>query len=174
MAPKRKLKSDDGEAKTSAAAAAGTTKVTRSSTRRVNVSPAKAAASVPEPPPKKKKSKTAAPAVAEPKSETPPPTPPSPQSYSEFPDAPKTIIIEHCKQCSSFKTRALQVKKGLEEGVAGVSVLVNPDKPRRGCFEIREDRGVIFLSLLDLKRPFKPMKELNMNEVVSDIIDKIK
>lgn len=86
----------------------------------------------------------------------------------------KTVIIEHCKQCNSFKTRAIQVKEGLEKGVSGIKVQVNPEKPRRGCFEIREDGGEIFISLLDMKRPFKPMKDLDMNQVIKDVIDKIK
>ncbi|XP_062097904.1 uncharacterized protein LOC133803804 isoform X2 [Humulus lupulus] len=66
----------------------------------------------------------------------------------------KTIVIEHCKQCNAFKTRALQVKQGLEDGVAGITVLVNPDK--------------------EMKRPFKPMKDLDMAKVIEDIVDKIK
>ncbi|BFG18701.1 hypothetical protein CerSpe_049750 [Prunus speciosa] len=86
----------------------------------------------------------------------------------------KTIVIEHCKQCNSFKTRANQVKGGLEIGVPGITVLINPDKPRRGCFEIREEGGETFISLLGLKRPFKPMKDLNMEEVIGNIIEKIK
>ncbi|GAA0173576.1 hypothetical protein LIER_27163 [Lithospermum erythrorhizon] len=86
----------------------------------------------------------------------------------------KSIIIEHCKQCSSFKTRANQVKKGVEEGVEGVNVVVNPDKPRKGCFEIREENGETFVSLLDMKRPFKAMKELDMDQLVSEIVQKIK
>ncbi|KAG2691672.1 hypothetical protein I3843_08G019100 [Carya illinoinensis] len=86
----------------------------------------------------------------------------------------KTIVIEHCKQCNSFKTRAIQVKEGLEKGVFGITVVVNPDKPRRGCFEIREEGGETFISLLDMKRPFAPMKALNMGKVISDITDKIK
>ncbi len=32
------------------------------------------------------------------------------------------------KQCNSFKTRANQVKEGLEKGVSGITVLLNPDK----------------------------------------------
>ncbi|XP_065850104.1 uncharacterized protein [Euphorbia lathyris] len=86
----------------------------------------------------------------------------------------KTIVIEHCKQCNSFKTRAVQVKTGLENAVPGVSVLLNPKKPRRGCFEIREEDGETFISLQNLKRPFKDMKDLDMEKVISDIIDKIK
>ncbi|POO03812.1 hypothetical protein TorRG33x02_001160 [Trema orientale] len=156
----------------------------------------------------------------------------------------KTIVIEHCTQCTSFKKRAEQVKRGLEDGVSGISVLVNPNKPRRGCFEIRDEGGdgEKFISLLfsactnlfvldssglldlfaginvysyfiwfywihvdyvagrildlfsfletvvtsvvvnsfvdfvlqEMKRPFKPMKDLDMAQVIEDIIEKIK
>lgn len=90
----------------------------------------------------------------------------------------KTIIIEHCKQCQQFKIRALQVKSGLEKGLAagGVNVILNPEKPRRGCFEIREggENGEKFISLLNMSRPFAPMKALDMEQVVADIIEKIK
>ncbi|KAL0679888.1 hypothetical protein Bca4012_007869 [Brassica carinata] len=63
------------------------------------------------------------------------------------------IVIEHCKQCNAFKTRAIQVKEGLEGAVPGVTVALNPEKgysftPRRGCFEIREEGGETFISLL--------------------------
>ncbi|XP_043719007.1 selenoprotein H [Telopea speciosissima] len=100
---------------------------------------------------------------------------------SDVSDAPlgqisgsKTIIIEHCKQCQSFKKRAELVKDGLEKGVPGIIVMVNPEKPRKGCFEIREEDGEKFVSLLDMKRPFKNMKDLDMEKVISDIILKIK
>ncbi|KAI4337405.1 hypothetical protein L6164_015827 [Bauhinia variegata] len=90
-------------------------------------------------------------------------------------DAPtkKTIVIEHCKQCNQFKKRAIMVKERLEKTVSGITVVANPDKPRRGCFEIREEGGQIFISLLDMKRPFQPMKDLDMDKVITDIIEKI-
>ncbi|KAK4776374.1 hypothetical protein SAY86_005062 [Trapa natans] len=85
----------------------------------------------------------------------------------------RIVVIEHCKQCNSFKTRALQVKDGLESGISGITVLINPDKPRRGCFEVRQEGGEKFVSLLGMKRPFSPMKALNMEKVVLQIIDKL-
>ncbi|KAM5566205.1 hypothetical protein ABKV19_019932 [Rosa sericea] len=84
----------------------------------------------------------------------------------------KTIVIERCTQCNSFKTRADQVRASLE-GLPGIRVTINPVKPRRGCFEIREEGGETFISLLDMKRPFKPLKDLNMQEVIDNIIQKI-
>ncbi|KAK4274368.1 hypothetical protein QN277_017597 [Acacia crassicarpa] len=84
-----------------------------------------------------------------------------------------TIVIEHCKQCNSFKTRANLVKEGLEKSVDGIVVILNPEKPRKGCFEIRKEGGETFISLLDMKRPFEPMKQLDMDKVIADIVDKI-
>ncbi|KAL6212209.1 hypothetical protein ACLB2K_017430 [Fragaria x ananassa] len=84
----------------------------------------------------------------------------------------KTIVIERCTQCNSFKTRADQVRASMES-LPGITVKINPVKPRRGCFEIREEGGEKFISLLDMRRPFKPMKDLNMQEVIDDIIQKI-
>ncbi|KAJ4833577.1 hypothetical protein Tsubulata_026893 [Turnera subulata] len=78
------------------------------------------------------------------------------------------------KQCQQFKKRATMVKDGLEKAVPGINVLLNPDKPRRGCLEIREEGGEKFISLLDMKRPFQPMKDLDMDQIISDIIDKLK
>lgn len=153
MAPKRKPET--------ASESAAPTRVTRSSTRLTTAAVAPAAA-----PPKK--AKTAA------KQESKAIAPPSPAKKEEAAaGGAKTIVIEHCKQCNSFKTRAIQVKEGLEKGVAGVNVLVNPEKPRRGCFEIREEGGEVFVSLLDMKRPFPPLKELKMEELIADIVSKI-
>ncbi|CAH8367120.1 unnamed protein product [Eruca vesicaria subsp. sativa] len=86
----------------------------------------------------------------------------------------KKIAIEHCKQCKSFKERANEVKEGLEKAVPGIIVTLNADKPRRGCFEIREEGGETFVSLLDMKRPFKEMKDLDMEQVIAEIVEKLK
>ncbi|KAL9376031.1 hypothetical protein Peur_030151 [Populus x canadensis] len=86
----------------------------------------------------------------------------------------KTIVIEHCKQCNAFKTRAIQVKDGLLSAFPGISVLLNPEKPRRGCFEIREEGGETFISLQNMKRPFPPLKALDMDRVISGIIDRVR
>lgn len=171
MAPKRKQRN----ANDSSVAAAG--RVTRSSTRRANDTVAPPAADPKRPKKKKAKTTTSTAAAAKREGEAlspPSPTVQEPVSEPEVLNSSKTIIIEHCKQCNSFKTRAIQVKNGLEKNIVGVNVLVNPEKPRRGCFEIREEGGEIFVGLLDMKRPFKPMKELDMEKVISDIVEKIR
>ncbi|XP_027083403.1 uncharacterized protein [Coffea arabica] len=149
------------------------TRVTRSSTRQaepIPETPKKRAKTIPENP-KKKKAKLV---PSKPKQEAEK----AEETKGDVVDgSKKTIIVEHCKQCNSFKTRALQVKDGLEKGLdGGVNVILNPEKPRRGCFEIREEgeNGEKFISLLEMKRPFTPMKALDMDKVVSDILEKIK
>ncbi|KAF2929856.1 hypothetical protein DAI22_05g087500 [Oryza sativa Japonica Group] len=72
-------------------------------------------------------------------------------------------------QCRQFKIRAVKVKEDLESFVPGVSVVINPEKPRRGCLEIREEGGEVFISLLNMPRPFTAMKKLDMDEVIKDI-----
>ncbi|KAI9191061.1 hypothetical protein LWI28_003006 [Acer negundo] len=87
----------------------------------------------------------------------------------------RTVVIEHCKQCNSFKTKANLVKDELEKALPDVTVLLNPEKPRRGCFEVREEDGeTTYISLLNLKRPFKPMKDIDIEELVSNIVNRSK
>uniref|UniRef100_A0A804RD04 Selenoprotein H n=1 Tax=Zea mays TaxID=4577 RepID=A0A804RD04_MAIZE len=85
----------------------------------------------------------------------------------------KRVIVEACTQCRQFKIRAQKVKEDLESYVSGVSVIINPQKPRRGCLEIREEGGEVFISLLNMPRPFTPMKKLDMDKVIKDIAKKI-
>jgi len=86
----------------------------------------------------------------------------------------KSVIIEHCKQCNAFKTRALQVQQYLQKVVPGLEVVINPEKPRRGCFEIRDGEGNIFISLLGMPRPFTKMKALDMDETAASIVEQLK
>lgn len=99
-------------------------------------------------------------------------------SQASLPNSPsllnRTIIIEACTQCKSFKERAEKVKKGLESAVPGITVKINPQKPRRGYFEISEERTEVILSLPDMKRPFELMKKLNMDELVGDLVKRFK
>ncbi|XP_057957191.1 uncharacterized protein LOC131150480 [Malania oleifera] len=170
MAPKKRRAE---EVKAVAKPYLTSSRVTRSSTRRAT---ANSSADSVVPPPvesqKKKRKKASEKTNAAP--EVAAPVKGKAKLVASANAASKTIVIEHCKQCNSFKTRAHQVKNGLENHVSGITVLLNPDKPRRGCFEIREEGGEKFISLLDMKRPFKKMKDLDMEKVISDIVDKVK
>ncbi|KAL0915752.1 hypothetical protein M5K25_013205 [Dendrobium thyrsiflorum] len=66
----------------------------------------------------------------------------------------RTVIIEACTQCRSFKERADKVKQGLENAIPDISVEINPQK--------------------SMNRPFKLMKQLNMDELVKDLIKRFK
>ena len=49
---------------------------------------------------------------------------------------------------------------------------INPEKPRKGCFEIRVGSKTV-LSLLDMPRPFTKLKALDMDEVGAKVVDAI-
>ncbi|CAI9111110.1 OLC1v1011249C1 [Oldenlandia corymbosa var. corymbosa] len=169
MAPRKKTTVEPSGRVTRSSA-----RVTRSGTRQAKLDPISPPMKKAKKSPKQPKAKTAKPSSSVPVEKQVAET----DTKSAHGDGPKkTIIVEHCKQCNSFKTRALHVKQALEKDLDGsVTVVLNPDKPRKGCFEIREDGedGETFISLLDMKRPFTPMKELDMDKVVSDIVDRIK
>ncbi|GKC21616.1 hypothetical protein Tco_1023766 [Tanacetum coccineum] len=63
---------------------------------------------------------------------------------SRIPEAEPLILM----YCNQFKVRGVKVKEELEKAVAGITVVINPEKPRRGCFEIHEEGGKTFISLL--------------------------
>lgn len=86
----------------------------------------------------------------------------------------KVLIIEASKECNSIKTRAAKVQTGLKEALPDLEVLVNPDKPRKGCFEIRDKEGNIYLSLLNMPRPYNKLKSLDLDVTVEEIVAKIK
>ncbi|KAL2630254.1 hypothetical protein R1flu_014940 [Riccia fluitans] len=85
------------------------------------------------------------------------------------------LIIEHCKQCQSFKQRAVKIHDLVKKSVPDVEIDINPEKPRKGCFEIREagPDGKVFLSLQGLVRPFPKLKALNIEETAQDVIAQI-
>eukprot|EP00250_Pteridium_aquilinum_P022596 c25439_g1_i1 orf=368-955(-) len=88
--------------------------------------------------------------------------------------AGKVIVIEASKECNCFKTSAAKVQTGLTKAIPGIEVLINPDKPRKGCFEVREREGKVYMSLLGMPRPFTKLKSLDMDKAVEDIVTKLK
>ncbi|MCO5605750.1 hypothetical protein L7F22_059934 [Adiantum nelumboides] len=89
-------------------------------------------------------------------------------------ESQKVVIIEASKECNCFKTSAAKVQAGLTKAIPGIEVLVNPEKPRKGCFEVRSKGGDIYLSLLGLPRPFTKLKNLDMDNAVEEIVTKWK
>ncbi|KAJ1630008.1 hypothetical protein T492DRAFT_593304, partial [Pavlovales sp. CCMP2436] len=71
----------------------------------------------------------------------------------------------------AFKSRATALEKSL---ASEATVVVNSDKPRKGCFEVTlrgEDgtqQGEPIISLLDMARPFTKLKALDMDEIAAE------
>ncbi|CAI9771769.1 unnamed protein product [Fraxinus pennsylvanica] len=89
-----------------------TTGVTRRSTRLANTTKRPPSPAFEPDLPKKKKAKT----ITEQTIEAPPEESEPRAAAVVAEEGWKTIIIEHCKQCNSFKTRAIQVKMGWKKG----------------------------------------------------------
>ena len=51
---------------------------------------------------------------------------------------------------------------------AGGSVTINAEKPRKGCFEVKVGDKTI-VSLLDMPRPFGPLKALDMDDLAAKV-----
>ena len=61
----------------------------------------------------------------------------------------------------------------MKAGLAGTKVIINEEKPRKGCFEIRVGDKVA-LSLTDMPRPFTKLKALDMEQVAADVVKLLK
>ncbi|KAJ1426245.1 hypothetical protein B484DRAFT_330548, partial [Ochromonadaceae sp. CCMP2298] len=53
---------------------------------------------------------------------------------------------------------------------AGYVVAVNIEKPRKGAFVVAVD-GQVAVELLDMPRPFKKLRELDLDAAVASIVD---
>ena len=60
----------------------------------------------------------------------------------------------------------------MKAGYPGATVVVNAEKPRKGCFEVTVN-GDVALSLLDMPRPFAKLKALDMEQVANDVVKAI-
>lgn len=81
------------------------------------------------------------------------------------------VTIEACKQCEAFKTRATKISKGVG---SKAKVEINKDKPGKGNFVVKVS-GIAepIVELLQMKRPFPPLKALNMDDVVQKVLNAI-
>ncbi|KAL2235190.1 selenoprotein H-like [Sesamum indicum] len=163
MAPKRKQRKGNDGASTSAAATTSspTTRAAQRSANRATRSATSRGAATLRPPvanpePRKKRKNKAFTSAS-----------------TSLSSAAKTVIIEHSTQSNTFKKIANKVKIALKKELAGMKVVLNPEKPRKGCFQIREEGGEVFVSLLDMVGPFEQLKALDVNATVAEIVGKI-
>lgn len=59
------------------------------------------------------------------------------------------------------------------EAAPAATVSINPDKPRKGCFEVRGG-GKTFVSLLDMPRPFTKLKALDIDALAAEVAAALK
>lgn len=67
-----------------------------------------------------------------------------------------------------FKRRANELEKLVLESVPGAKFVVNAEKPRKGCFEVRRG-GKVYVSLQSLPRPFTKLRNLDLAEVAEKV-----
>jgi hypothetical protein len=77
-----------------------------------------------------------------------------------------------------FKTKASKVEKAFKSfsDSFDISVSINKDKPQKGSFivnvsELEETTSVI--ELLELTRPFKKLRELDVEAVIKDFVSNL-
>jgi hypothetical protein len=84
------------------------------------------------------------------------------------------VTIEACKQWSAFKTRANKIVAAVGDKA---TVLVNPEPPGRGNFVVRikddDNNREPIIELLAMKRPFAPLKALDMDQVSEKVLNAI-
>lgn len=80
----------------------------------------------------------------------------------------KIVFVEASKECNAFKTRANKIAEAVG---SKAKVLINQEKPGKGNFVIRVsgvDEPIIELKAM--KRPFPPLKALDMDELAKKVL----
>ena len=67
-----------------------------------------------------------------------------------------------------FKRKAVTLSELLKP--AGLKIAVNPVKPRKGYFEVRLGSGAIVASYPAMPRPFKKLREADLDAVAKDVL----
>lgn len=49
-------------------------------------------------------------------------------------------------------------------------MLINPVKPRKGCFVVKTEKATV-VELLSMPRPFPKLKALDMDKVGADVVN---
>ncbi len=72
-----------------------------------------------------------------------------------------------------FGRTATKLIAEVKSKVPGVQVAHNLEKPRKGAFVVTV-RGKAVLTLLDLPRPFKKLREISVDELAADCVTALK
>eukprot|EP00551_Chaetoceros_affinis_P003444 CAMPEP_0203649030 /NCGR_PEP_ID=MMETSP0088-20131115/20714_1 /ASSEMBLY_ACC=CAM_ASM_001087 /TAXON_ID=426623 /ORGANISM="Chaetoceros affinis, Strain CCMP159" /LENGTH=138 /DNA_ID=CAMNT_0050507285 /DNA_START=36 /DNA_END=452 /DNA_ORIENTATION=+ len=83
-------------------------------------------------------------------------------------ESDKIVSVDIVNPEAAFKSRAAKIKKAVGNKAA---VEINKEKPGKGNFIIRIsgiDNPIV--ELKEMKRPFKPLKELDMEDVIEKVL----
>lgn len=95
-----------------------------------------------------------------------------PKTSQSTAGATALVSIEACKQWGAFKTRANKIVQAVGDKA---KVEINAEKPGRGNFVVKVE-GVEkpIVELIGMKRPFPPLKALDMDKVCEDVVNALK
>lgn len=67
------------------------------------------------------------------------------------------------------------MEKAFKAAHPDANIIINENKPRKGSFVVtvfspQDDTGTKIIELLDMPRPFKKLKELNLEKLVEDFL----
>ncbi|CAM6033486.1 unnamed protein product [Sphagnum compactum] len=84
----------------------------------------------------------------------------------------KSVTIEHCKSDALFKKSAQKLEEALKAAGVNLEVITNPEKPRKGSFEVQDDKGNKYVSLQNLSKPYTKLKSVDLEAVAAAIASK--
>ena len=78
-----------------------------------------------------------------------------------------SLSLSLFRPCSVFRSKASKMERLLKEEIPGVSVVTNPTKARKGTFEVRCG-GKAIASFVSMPRPFKALREADLEKIAKD------
>jgi hypothetical protein len=80
-----------------------------------------------------------------------------------------SVTIEACKTCGGL-TKAKNLVKALK---GKAEAIINAEEPGKGNFVIRVNGGEPVVELLSMTKPFTPIKELDMEDVIAKVLQAV-
>ncbi|KAL8467115.1 hypothetical protein ACS0TY_035989 [Phlomoides rotata] len=83
----------------------------------------------------------------------------------------RTIRIDHSRGAPAlFAEKATAIRAALLAAVEQMEVVINDEDDRAGCFVVREVGGEVFVNLVGMVRPFRALRDLDGQELVTRIV----
>ena len=83
----------------------------------------------------------------------------------------RTLLIPaRARLIPLHRTRASKIETLVKAALPSTTVSINPEKPRKGCFEVTAN-GKTIVSLTDMPRPFAKLKALDIEALAKEVVD---